>query len=128
MKPEAAALTRRNVERFHLENVAVVEGRAPGALAGLPAPTHAFIGGSAGDMEAVVDCLLEMNPRVRIVANAVTLESVAALSALSKGFDHSDVAEVSVAKPRALGRYRLMTAQNPVVVFAMWNGEGDTHQ
>ena len=128
MKPEAAALTRRNAERFHLENVAVVEGRAPGALAGLPAPTHAFIGGSAGDMEAVVDCLLEMNPRVRIVANAVTLESVAALSALSKGFDHCDVAEVSVAKPRALGRYRLMTAQNPVVVFAMWNGEGDTHQ
>lgn len=48
MKRDAAALTRRNVERFHLENVEVVEGVAPEALRDLPAPTHAFIGGSAG--------------------------------------------------------------------------------
>ncbi len=121
MKPEAAALTRRNVEKFHLNNVTVVEGRAPEALEELPAPTHAFIGGSTGSLRGIVECLLRKNPRVRIVANAVTLESVAELGELAKSFECSDIAEISVSKPRKLGRYRLMTAQNPVYVFAMWN-------
>ncbi len=125
MKPQAAALTRQNVEKFHLANVEVIEGKAPDALGCLPAPTHAFIGGSSGSMKAIVDCMLEKNPRVRIVANAVTLESVAELSELAKAFDHADIAEVSVSKPRQLGRYRLMTAQNPVYVFALWNGEDE---
>ena len=128
MKPQAAALTRRNAERFRLRNVEVVEGKAPEALAALPAPSHAFIGGSSGSMRAIVESLLEMNPAVRIVANAVTLESIAELSAIAAGFAESEICELSVAKPRVLGRYRLMTAQNPVYVFAMQNaapkGEG----
>ena len=121
MKPQAAALTRQNVKKFHLENVRVIEGKAPEALEALPAPTHAFIGGSAGNMGDIVRCLLAKNPRVRIAANAVTLESVAELSDIARRFDHSDIAEIAVSKPRQLGRYRLMTAQNPVYVFAMWN-------
>ena len=123
MKPQAAALTRRNAERFHLTNLEVIEGTAPDALEPLPAPTHAFIGGSAGSMRGIVECLLRKNPSVRIVANAVTLESVAELSEISKAFAHNDISEIAVSKARRLGRYRLMTAQNPVYVFLMWNDE-----
>lgn len=125
MNPRAAALTRRNAARFGLGNVQVIEGRAPGALDGLPAPTHAFIGGSGGDLEGIMRRVLELNPRARIVANAVTLEGVAALSALAGTFEHSDIAQVAVSKPRKAGPYRLMAALNPVFVFAMWNGEED---
>ena len=121
MKPQAVALTRRNAEKFHLGNLEVIEGKAPEALEDLPAPTHAFIGGSSGSMKPIVECLLKKNPRVRVCANAVTLESMAELSEIAKGFDHTDIAEVSVSRPRALGRYRLMTAQNPVYIFAFWN-------
>ena len=56
---------------------------------------------------------------MRIVATAVTLETLAELTELSKGFKLCDIAEVSVTKPRALGRYRLMTAQNPVYIFTL---------
>ncbi len=125
-KPQAAALTRRNAAGFHLENIEVIEGTAPEALAPLPAPTHAFVGGSSGNLRAIVDCLLAKNPGVRIVASAVTLESIAELSEVARGFDECDIAEIAVAKPRTLGRYRLMTAQNPVWVFAMQNREGGT--
>ena len=121
MKPQAVALTKKNVEKFGLNNVVVVEGRAPEAFEGLPAPTHAFIGGSSGSMADIVKTLLGMNPAVRIVANAVTLESISELNELSKTFRHADVAEISVSKPRRLGRYNLMTAHNPVYVFALWN-------
>ncbi len=123
-KPQAAALTRRNAAKFHLENIEVIEGTAPEALEPLPAPTHAFVGGSSGNLRAIVDCLLARNPGVRVVATAVTMESIAELSEIARDFDECDIAEIAVAKPRALGRYRLMTAQNPVWVFAMWNRDG----
>lgn len=121
MKERAIALTRKNAERFGLSNLEVIPGRAPDVFAELPAPTHAFIGGSSGSMRDIIDSLLKMNPRVRIVINTVTLETLAELTELSKEFDFCDVAEVAVTKPRALGRYRLMTAQNPVFIFTLQN-------
>ena len=58
----------------------VVEGRAPGALAGLPAPDAVFIGGGL-TRDGVVDaCWARCRPGGRLVANAVTLESEAVLA------------------------------------------------
>ena len=119
MKEKALSLTRHNAEKFGLTNLELVAGAAPDALEGLPAPTHAFIGGSTGKLRNIIDCLLAKNPDVRIVANAVTLETVAELTELCKSFEVCDIAEVSVSKPRVLGRYHLMTAQNPVYIFTM---------
>ena len=125
MKPQAAELTRKNVARFGLENVTVVEGKAPDALETLPAPTHAFIGGSAGSLRRIVECLLQKNPNVRIVANAVTLESVGELSEIAKDFPDPDICQISVSRARRLGRYNLMTAQNPVYIFALQRGAAE---
>ena len=122
MKDNAVALTQKNKEKFSLMNLEVIHGKAPEALNDLPAPTHVFIGGSSGSMKGIIDCLLKKNPHVRIVINAVTLETVSELTELSKAFDYCDIAEVSVAKPRVLGRYRLMTAHNPVYIFTLQNG------
>jgi len=122
MKDNAVALTQKNKEKFSLMNLEVIHGKAPDALADLPAPTHAFIGGSSGSMKGIIDCLLNKNPHLRIVVNAVTLETVSELTELSKSFDYCDIAEISVAKPRVLGRYRLMTAHNPVYIFTLQNG------
>lgn len=121
MKDTAVALTRKNRDKFGLVNMEVIHGKAPDALADLPAPTHAFIGGSTGSMKEIIDCLLAKNPHVRIVATAVTLETISELTELSKAFAYCDIAEVSVAKPRVLGRYHLMTAHNPVYIFTLQN-------
>ncbi len=122
MKEKAIALTRHNAKKFHLTNLEVIAGTAPEALEDLPAPTHAFIGGSTGNMRGIIDCLLKKNPHVRIVVNTVTLETLAELTEISKEFDFCDIAEISVAKPRKLGNYQLMTAQNPVFIFTFQNG------
>ena len=122
MKDNAVALTQKNKKKFGLMNLEVIHGKAPDALVDLPAPTHAFIGGSSGSMKGIIDCLLQKNPNVRIVVNAVTLETISELTELSKAFDYCDIAEVSVAKPRVLGRYHLMTAHNPVYIFTLQNG------
>lgn len=120
-KERALELSRKNIERFRLRNVELVAGTAPEALQALPAPTHAFIGGSSGNLRSIVECLLAKNPAVRIVATAVTLETLAELTELSREFRECDVAQVSVGKPRKIGGYMLMTAQNPVYIFTLQN-------
>ncbi|MBP5225669.1 MAG: precorrin-6A reductase [Lachnospiraceae bacterium] len=118
---DAVELTRANMEKFGVCNMTVVEGEAPGALADLPAPTHAFIGGSTGNLKEILAVLLEKNPHVRIVANAVTMETVAELSEAAKEFAWSDICCVNVSRGRKMGRYHLMTAQNPVYIVTMQN-------
>ena len=118
---DAVALTRANMEKFGVCNMTVVEGMAPEALADLPAPTHAFIGGSTGNLKEIVELLLAKNPHVRIVANAVTMETAAELSEAAKPFSYSDICCVNVSRGRKMGRYHLMTAQNPVYIVTMQN-------
>ena len=109
--------TGRNAEKFGLINLEVVPGTAPEALVPLPAPTHAFIGGSSGNMREIVELLLEKNPKVRIVATAVTLETLSELTELLKEFEIAECVELQVNRPRTVGRYHLFNAQNPVYIF-----------
>ncbi len=121
---DAAALIRRNRRKFYAENLCVVEGEAPDALCGLPAPTHAFIGGASGNLTAIVGALVARNPSVRIVINAVTVETQAeaAACAASFGFAEAETVTVNVARARRLGRYHLMNAQNPVTIVTLAGG------
>lgn len=120
-KPEAAALLRENVLKFGLKNVEIAEGEAPGALSPLPSPTHAFIGGSSGNMREIVSLILDKNPRCRIVAAAISLETVSELTAIMKetGFAETEVVCLSVSKARRASDYNLMIGQNPVYIFTM---------
>ena len=124
---DAAALLGQNRERFSLENLQVVCGSAPEACAGLPAPTHTFIGGSAGNMREIVALLLARNPRVRIVATAVSLESVAELTDCLTAFPlaETEVVSLQAARGRKAGSYHLMSGQNPIYIFTMQGG-GET--
>ena len=125
-KPEALALLQENARRLHAANLTAVSGLAPEACLDLPAPTHAFIGGSAGNLRSILAVLLQKNPQVRIVATAVSLESVAELTACMKEFAFADteVVSVQIARSRKAGAYQLMTGQNPVYVFTMQAGGG----
>lgn len=118
-KEEAVALLRENCRKFRTDNVTVVPGIAPDCCAGLPAPTHAFLGGTGGGMKRIIALLLEKNPNVRIVATAVTLESIAELTACMKELSprQSEAVSLTVSRSRPLGPYHLMTAQNPICIF-----------
>lgn len=125
-REDALALLEENRRRFHASNLTVVPGAAPEACRALPAPTHAFLGGSSGNLREIVSLLLEKNPRVRIAASAVTLETIAELAALEKAFAFAEFEAVclSVARGRKAGAYRLMAGQNPVYLFTMQKREG----
>ena len=124
-KDEAIDLLEQNKRKFGTDNLEIIKGLAPEALEGLPAPTHAFIGGSSGNLKEILEVLLEQNPRVRVVINAIALETVAeAMQCLkSRAFTDVDIAQVSVAKGKKLGSYEMMMGQNPVYIFSCTGGE-----
>ena len=125
-KPAAAALIEENARRFGTPNVEVHVGTAPEALTDLPAPTHAFIGGSSGNMKEILQLLLAKNPQVRVVVNAITLETVAEANSCFKelGFTDVDITQIQATKAKKVGPYEMMMGQNPVYIFA-GTGKGD---
>ena len=92
----------KNREKAGLRNLTVVEGDAleqikriadrrnkgesgdGEAAGGTPVATHAFIGGTSGNLEAVVELLLSLNGQMRIVINVIALESLALVTAMLK--------------------------------------------
>ena len=125
-KPAAAALIEENARRFGTPNVEVHVGTAPEALTDLPAPTHAFIGGSSGNMKEILQLLLAKNPQVRVVVNAITLETVAEANSCFKelGFTDVDITQIQATKAKKVGPYEMMMGQNPVYIFA-GTGKGE---
>ena len=117
-KKEACDLIRKNADKFMLSNIEVVEGIAPEALDALPAPDKVFIGGSSGNLKSIFERLRTYENRIRVVANAVTIETIAALNELIKDYEikDADIALVQVSKAKSLGQYSLMEAENPVYI------------
>ena len=124
-KEAAVDLLYENCRKFGVDNLTVVPGIAPDACIDLPAPTHAFIGGSSGNMKEIITLLLQKNPNVRIVATAIALESVGELTECMKHFrfDFAEVVSMTVARNRKSGPYNLMTGQNPIYIFTMQGGK-----
>ena len=122
--PQAVELIRRNREKFGRDNLTVIPGDAPGALGQLPDPTHVFLGGSGGRMGEILDLAMGRNPRVRVVINTISLESLGeAVSWLERRKISGEIVSLQTARGRRAGRYHLMEGQNPVYVIAFGGEE-----
>lgn len=123
-KDTALHLLQKNKDAFFAENLTIVPGCAPESCVSLPAPTHVFIGGSSGNLREILCLVLEKNPHARIVATAISLESLGELTDCMKAFPftETEVVSLSVARDRKAGAYHLMTGQNPIYVFTMQCG------
>ncbi len=124
MKTGACELISRNADKFKLRNVSVIEGRAPAAFDGLEAPDCAFIGGSSGDLKEILNALCSLKHGIRVVINAVSLETMAEIQSVIKEFEISglEIEQVSVSRSREIGNYHLMTAENPVMIASFTLG------
>jgi precorrin-6Y C5,15-methyltransferase (decarboxylating) len=125
MRKAACDLIEKNAEKFGLSNIEVVNGKAPEAFEGLEAPTHAFIGGSSGSLKEMLDVLSGAPGSVRVVINAVSLETMAEIQSILSEYAITDLSieQISVTRSRELGKYHLMTAENPVIIAAFTLGE-----
>jgi len=79
--PERAARAARNAVSLGVPHLHVAGAPAPGALLGLPPPDAVFIGGGAHEAGVIDTAWSALPSDGRLVANAVTVESEAALLA-----------------------------------------------
>jgi len=114
---ERAARIRRNATAFGVPGLTVVEGAAPAALSGLPAPDAIFIGGGGTDggvMDAAISALPDGG---RLVANAVTLEMEGLLLAKHAELG-GELVRIAISRETAIGS---MSGWRPAMPVTQWS-------
>lgn len=116
---EAVTLLKENRKAFGAFNIVPVFGLAPDALISLPVPNAVFIGGSSGNMEEIIRFAIKKNPDVKIVINAITLET---LHEVLESFEHlklsPEISYISCARSELVAGYHMMKGGNPVYVIS----------
>ncbi|HET9068234.1 MAG TPA: precorrin-6y C5,15-methyltransferase (decarboxylating) subunit CbiE [Amaricoccus sp.] len=113
-RADRAARVRANAEALGVPGLGVVEGEAPGALIGLPAPDAVFLGGGAA--EAFEAAAAALRPGGRLVVNAVTLETQALVTGW-RGRLGGELVSLSVARAAPVGG---MTGWRPAMPVVQW--------
>jgi precorrin-6Y C5,15-methyltransferase (decarboxylating) len=115
IEPDRARAQRISVNAAGLgvPGLRVVEGRAPEALAGLPAPDTVFVGGGA-TVPGVVEAGWEaLRPGGRLVLNAVTIETEQVLTAWYARLG-GELSRLSVSRAAPVGGFTGWRTMMPV--------------
>ena len=123
---EDVAIIRKNLKKFRVSNVEVIQTLAPDGLGDLPDPTVVFIGGSGGRMEGILDVACSrLKLGGSIVINAATLESLntAVVGLKARGFT-AEVTLVNIARSKDIANLTRLEALNPVFVVTGRREEG----
>ncbi|MDE7312941.1 MAG: precorrin-6A reductase [Eubacterium sp.] len=123
-KPEAVALLEKNKEKFRLQNITVVSAQAPEGFLGLPMATHAFIGGSGGRLKDILEALWQVNPAMRVVIHAASMETICEITKIltewkaQRRIKEEEVVQIQVNRAKKAKSYHLMQSENPVWICA----------
>ena len=117
-RADRAERIARNAARLGVDQLRVVTGSAPQALAGLDAPDAVFVGGGLGP--EMLDHLTTLPSVPRIVANAVTFETEALLFA-AHARHGGELLRVELSSVAPIGPKRGWKAAFPIV---QWRREG----
>lgn len=115
---KAVALIQQNVGKFGLTNVTVVEAKAPEGMEDLPQLDAIIIGGSGGNLSAIVDKAQDLlKVGGRLVVTAVTLETGAAILKELKGrpFTYEGF-QMQINRFRKAGPYHLLNPLSPITI------------
>lgn len=107
---------QHNRDALGVPGLQLVAGRAPEALNGLVAPDAIFIGGGATVPGVLEQCWASLKPGGRLLANAVTLQSEAALVAWREQVG-GELTRISVAQAQPLGGFDTWRSALPITLL-----------
>ena len=118
--PAGISLIKENMKKFQVENIEVVSGEAPGALAGLPNCDAVIIGGSGRNLDDILDIVHErLKVGGRVILNCITIQTISScleyLRAHKDEFDYEAI-QVQVNRLKAVGPYDMADAVNPIYI------------
>lgn len=114
----AAELTQKNSIKFSCDNIKILTGRAEDIVCSLPIPECVFVGGSGGAIEKIIDTAYNKNRNVKIVINAVSLETLEkAVNIFNKIGLEPEITQIAVTRTQKKRSYTMLSAENPVFII-----------
>ena len=116
--PQATELCKKNISKFALDNITLIEGTAPQDIPDDLVYDRVFIGGSGGNMHDIIRKISDK--KLRLVVSAITVESVSeAIDAMEEmGFDNIEIVQAAISRSRKAGGKHLMLAINPITIIS----------
>jgi precorrin-6Y C5,15-methyltransferase (decarboxylating) len=116
---EALAAIHANCHRLDAPNVTVIAGRAPQVLHDLPDPDAVFIGGSGGELTAILEVVqARLRPDGHLVVNLATIEHLSkAVEYLRQSAWEWECTMVNIAHTQQILDMTRFAAMNPVFVL-----------
>ena len=125
------AIAARNHAAFGVSNYTLMLGKAPEGLDAWPDPDAVFVGGSGGELAALVAGVMRrLRPGGTLVMNFVTLENLATatatLQSLGAGDCTWDVLQLQAARSKPILHMHRMAAENPVWIVCAQRSQADS--
>jgi cobalt-precorrin-6B (C15)-methyltransferase len=123
-KDEAIELINKNIEKFNLDNIKVIQGYAPIDIN--KKFDSIFIGGSGGNLEDVVNwCKSILNENGVLIINCIILDTLYnSLKLLKKyGFKDIEANMVNIARLEKLGEGEYFKPLNPTYIISCKRGD-----
>ena len=111
---DRVARAMRNASELGTPTLRMVEGAAPEALRGLPAPDAIFVGGGATVPGVLEAALAALKPGGRLVVNAVTLETQSELARRYAALG-GELTQVQIAHAERIGGFHGFRPAMPIV-------------
>lgn len=111
-------LIEQNCQRLQVTNVTVIQGNAPDTLPNSPPPDRIFIGGSGGNLAAILDaCVSQIAPLGSIVLAFATLEHLhASLDWLRSHNWRYQLLQAQLSRSVPIGQLTRFSPLNPVTI------------
>ena len=110
-------MIRENAINLGTEKIEIVDGKAPEALAMLPAPNAVFIGGGLTKEGVFEACWSALRSGGRLVANAVTVESEQLLAELHNQHG-GELSRIALQHAEPVGRFH---GWKPLMPVTQWS-------
>ena len=119
--PNAIELTKKNLKKFQIDNVDVIQGNAKEKIQELPMANAIFIGGTGGDTKNIIELSQDkLQSGGRLVVGIILIETLfSVLSALENlKFTSIDITQITIGKSRKTSTGTMMLSRNPVTVIS----------
>lgn len=124
--PEACKLILANCNKFHIQDLTIIEGRAPHVPV-LGLYNRFFIGGSEGELKAILQWIRGLGSGdCTVVVTCITLETQMEAYTLLCGEPYFglEAIQVSIQRLEALGQYHYYKPGNRITLYkAQFKGE-----
>lgn len=126
MKEKACQLIEANLKKFELENVELIQGKAPDCL---PEEEwdRIFIGGTGGNLTEILQyAMTHLREDGILVMNTVTIDTLSKAQSFFKEreLDH-EVILLQVSRIKEIGGYSMYQGENPIHLITFKNCKGE---